>query len=93
MRSMGVLLNRDYCDIRVWTTMAELDFIEKLGSFSMPTSLGGDSFRQHRIKCLKGYIEGWEKRTNWGKIDKWAAKAQAEKQLNKELYNKGGDEE
>jgi hypothetical protein len=76
-------------DDRSWTTMAECEFLEKVGGFSAPESRGGDSYHVHRVKCLEGYLKGLDKRTDWGKIDKEKVRRKAEVELNKMLHTDG----
>lgn len=95
VESMTMIMSRGYSDIRVWTTLAEMEFLEKIGTFSSPENRGGDSLHRHRIKCLKGYLDNIDLRTDWGRIDKTRVREKAERELNKELYlydKKGGNE-
>jgi len=48
----------------LWTLKKELKYFEKLGTFSEAGKLAGKDLLQSK------YIETFEKRTDWGGIDK-----------------------
>ena len=57
----------------LWTLKKELKYFEKLGNFSSFYKLGGNSNAQkadYKYFLQSKYIETFEKRTDWGGIDK-----------------------
>lgn len=62
-----------------WGTPDELRFIDGLGTYrpGVPES----QWASYTASCLRGYIDGAEKRTAWGDVDGGAALARARELL------------
>ena len=59
-------------EVMTYTTKDEVKFIRNIGTHAnIP-----------KRKALEGYLRGWERRTNWGGIDKFVALTVARSELN-----------
>ena len=62
-----------------WSTDRELEYIDRIGMHMTEDQ----AYKTSRKQLLEGYIASAHARTDWGKINKEAAIAHAEKQLAK----------